>query len=149
MTISAIYFEWRTILLAKNCSTICLQKAPFHFCLMYSQYVYVRSRLVAVMNRQRRTTFFLLKRQKSVLLDRQPLHVPFYLKVPLYLQIVKNLLRTDCKCHGVSGSCAMKTCWKSLPPFRAIGDVLMKKYNRARYVQPINDKNGLSLIIRK
>ncbi|XP_037034558.1 protein Wnt-2 isoform X2 [Bradysia coprophila] len=64
-------------------------------------------------------------------------------------KIVKNLLRTDCKCHGVSGSCAMKTCWKSLPPFRAIGDVLMKKYNRARYVQPINDKNGLSLIIRK
>lgn len=67
----------------------------------------------------------------------------------IYQQIVKNLLRTDCKCHGVSGSCAMKTCWKSLPPFRAVGDVLMKKYNRARYVQPINDKHGLSLIIRK
>lgn len=66
-----------------------------------------------------------------------------------FAQIVKNLLRTDCKCHGVSGSCAMKTCWKSLPTFRAVGDVLMKKYNRARYVQPINDKNGLSLIIRK
>lgn len=28
----------------------------------------------------------------------------------------------------------MKTCWKSLPPFRHIGDSLMKKYYRARPV---------------
>lgn len=65
------------------------------------------------------------------------------------VQIVKTLLRTDCKCHGVSGSCAMKTCWKSLPPFRVIGDVLMKKYNKARYVQALQVKHGLSLILRR
>lgn len=75
------------------------------------------------------------------------------------MQTVKNLLRTDCKCHGVSGSCAMKTCWKSLPSFRVVGDVLMKKYNRARYVQGFLDKriitsgaeknSGLSLILRR
>lgn len=64
-------------------------------------------------------------------------------------QVVKTLLRTDCKCHGVSGSCAMKTCWKSLPPFRVIGDVLMKKYNRAKHVQVLQTKKGLSLILRK
>lgn len=28
----------------------------------------------------------------------------------------------------------MKTCWKTLPPFRKIGDNLMKKYYRARPV---------------
>lgn len=28
----------------------------------------------------------------------------------------------------------MKTCWKTLPPFRIIGDTLMKKYNKARLV---------------
>lgn len=28
----------------------------------------------------------------------------------------------------------MKTCWKTLPPFRQIGDSLMKKYFRARLV---------------
>lgn len=49
-------------------------------------------------------------------------------------QLVKHLLRTDCKCHGVSGSCAMKTCWKTLPPFRVVGDTLMRKYNKARLV---------------
>lgn len=75
-------------------------------------------------------------------------------------QIVKNLLRTDCKCHGVSGSCAMKTCWKSLPPFRIIGDVLMKKYNKGRHVETFADKqltrmagiqndNDLSLVLKR
>ncbi|XP_068083606.1 protein Wnt-7b [Anabrus simplex] len=47
---------------------------------------------------------------------------------------VKVSLLTECKCHGVSGSCTMKTCWKTLPPFRKIGDNLMRKYSRARPV---------------
>lgn len=44
-----------------------------------------------------------------------------------------NLI-VECKCHGVSGSCTMKTCWKTLPTFRQVGDTLMKKYYRARPV---------------
>ncbi|XP_019868335.1 protein Wnt-2 isoform X2 [Aethina tumida] len=47
---------------------------------------------------------------------------------------VKLNLFTECKCHGVSGSCTMKTCWKTLPTFRQVGDSLMKKYYRARPV---------------
>ncbi|XP_026677924.1 protein Wnt-2-like [Diaphorina citri] len=46
--------------------------------------------------------------------------------------MVKTLLQTECKCHGVSGSCTMKTCWRTLPPFKVIGDALMKKYWKAR-----------------
>ncbi|KAF5297914.1 hypothetical protein FQA39_LY11899 [Lamprigera yunnana] len=49
-------------------------------------------------------------------------------------KVVKTSLITECKCHGVSGSCTMKTCWKTLPQFRQIGDTLMKKYYRARPV---------------
>lgn len=49
-------------------------------------------------------------------------------------QAVKLSLLTECKCHGISGSCTMKTCWKTLPPFRQIGDNLMRKYYRARPV---------------
>lgn len=52
-------------------------------------------------------------------------------------KIVKSLLQTECKCHGVSGSCTMKTCWRTLPPFKAIGDALMKKYWKARGVSAI------------
>ncbi|KAL0126528.1 hypothetical protein PUN28_005121 [Cardiocondyla obscurior] len=49
-------------------------------------------------------------------------------------KIVKALLHTECKCHGVSGSCTVRTCWRTLPSFRQIGDALMKKYYRARPV---------------
>lgn len=84
----------------------------------------------------------------------------FLFSLSLSSQIVKNSLRTDCKCHGVSGSCAMKTCWKSLPPFRVIGDLLMKKYRKARNVEVVtdqqltrgsgfNNENNLSLIIKR
>ncbi|KAG5311161.1 WNT7B protein, partial [Acromyrmex insinuator] len=52
-------------------------------------------------------------------------------------KIVKALLQTECKCHGVSGSCTVRTCWRTLPSFRQIGDALMKKYRRAKPVMAI------------
>lgn len=36
-----------------------------------------------------------------------------------------------CKCHGVSGSCSMKTCWKKLSEFNATSTLLRQKYNEA------------------
>ncbi|KAK7600884.1 hypothetical protein V9T40_008325 [Parthenolecanium corni] len=46
-------------------------------------------------------------------------------------QIVQSLMKMHCRCHGVSGSCELKTCWKTIPPFSEIGDTLKKKYNEA------------------
>uniref|UniRef100_A0A8C4R7Q3 Protein Wnt n=1 Tax=Eptatretus burgeri TaxID=7764 RepID=A0A8C4R7Q3_EPTBU len=37
---------------------------------------------------------------------------------------VRDHMRIECKCHGLSGSCAMRTCWKKMPPFREVGDHL-------------------------
>ncbi|CAK8689171.1 protein Wnt-5a-like [Clavelina lepadiformis] len=40
-----------------------------------------------------------------------------------------------CKCHGVSGSCSLKTCWMQIPNFRQIGDELKNLYGGAAEVR--------------
>ena len=51
---------------------------------------------------------------------------------------VRKTMRTLCKCHGVSGSCATQTCWRQLPEFRDTAKYLKKQYKRALRV----DYNG-------
>ncbi|XP_077294010.1 protein Wnt-5b-like [Arctopsyche grandis] len=43
--------------------------------------------------------------------------------------------RVTCKCHGVSGSCSLVTCWQQLAPLREIGDYLRDKYDGATEVK--------------
>lgn len=43
-------------------------------------------------------------------------------------------MRKECKCHGMSGSCTVKTCWMRLPPFRVIGDSLKDRFDGASRV---------------
>lgn len=55
-----------------------------------------------------------------------------YSNLPLFLlQTVYNLADVACKCHGVSGSCSLKTCWLQLADFRKVGDALKEKYDSA------------------
>uniref|UniRef100_UPI00358E601F protein Wnt-5a-like isoform X2 n=1 Tax=Myxine glutinosa TaxID=7769 RepID=UPI00358E601F len=44
---------------------------------------------------------------------------------------VYNLADVSCKCHGVSGSCSLKTCWLQLADFRKVGDHLKECYDGA------------------
>ncbi|XP_063239109.1 protein Wnt-7b [Bacillus rossius redtenbacheri] len=66
---------------------------------------------------------------------------------------VRASLRTECKCHGVSGSCTIRTCWRTLPAFRQVGDLLQRKYSRARAVAAAEGgkggKGGLRLVLRR
>ena len=44
-------------------------------------------------------------------------------------------MKVACKCHGVSGSCSVRTCWSQLPSFREIGDRLKMRYDGASEVK--------------
>lgn len=48
-------------------------------------------------------------------------------------------MRTDCKCHGLSGSCTLKTCWRRMPPFREVGNRLKERFDGAAKVIAGND----------
>ena len=45
--------------------------------------------------------------------------------------MVRLSLKDKCQCHGVSGSCHYKTCWRSLAPFGEVGQQLKLKYRHA------------------
>ncbi|XP_045119010.1 LOW QUALITY PROTEIN: protein Wnt-4-like [Portunus trituberculatus] len=50
-------------------------------------------------------------------------------------KLIEINMRVECKCHGVSGSCELKTCWKAMPTFREIGEVLKEKFDGATEVR--------------
>ncbi|RZC41025.1 Wnt-11b-1-like, partial [Asbolus verrucosus] len=58
-------------------------------------------------------------------------------------RIIKESLQTQCKCHGVSGSCNIKTCWKGLPPMIEIGQRLLRQYTNAMEVSRSYVEGGL------
>ena len=70
--------------------------------------------------------------------------------------MVKESLKKRCKCHGVTGSCHLKSCWKQLAPFDVVGSALKQKYHTAVPVSFINNKlqsldnnNRYRLVTRK
>uniref|UniRef100_A0A1I8G448 Protein Wnt n=1 Tax=Macrostomum lignano TaxID=282301 RepID=A0A1I8G448_9PLAT len=60
-------------------------------------------------------------------------------------QMVFQSAIVDCKCHGVSGSCSLKTCWQQLLPFKLIGQRLLGLYDQAAKVKLATRGFGLRL----
>ncbi|KAK2179727.1 hypothetical protein NP493_475g00032 [Ridgeia piscesae] len=48
---------------------------------------------------------------------------------------IKETMRLLCKCHGVSGSCSIKICWRTMAKFRDVGAALKEKFNGASRVR--------------
>lgn len=55
-------------------------------------------------------------------------------------KVVRGNLRRECKCHGVTGSCSLKTCWKELGAFENVGSELKKIYHNAALVKFVDNK---------
>ncbi|KAK0161005.1 hypothetical protein PV327_009525 [Microctonus hyperodae] len=51
---------------------------------------------------------------------------------------VANNMQVRCKCHGMSGSCELKTCWKVAPEFRMVGKTLKDRFRSAILVTQSN-----------
>lgn len=47
-------------------------------------------------------------------------------------------MQVRCKCHGMSGSCELKTCWKVGPDFRIVGKTLKERFRGAILVAQSN-----------
>ncbi|XP_065191391.1 protein Wnt-4-like [Sycon ciliatum] len=45
--------------------------------------------------------------------------------------VVESTLQTICKCHGLTGACSVKICWRSLPKVQVVGLILKDKYRNA------------------
>jgi len=52
-------------------------------------------------------------------------------------------MKTLCKCHGVSASCAVRICWRSLSDFKEVGDALKVSYDGAKKVRYVARKDAL------
>lgn len=47
-------------------------------------------------------------------------------------------MKIQCKCHGVSGTCEMRTCWRAIRSFREIGEIIKEKFDGATEVRKKN-----------
>lgn len=85
-------------------------------------------------------------------LDRQLKQFRYFILKTFFIIFFKAVIRNvnrKCKCHGMSGSCEMQTCWKATPDFKEVGNRLKRKYRSARKVKvnvlccnflPVNDQ---------
>jgi wingless-type MMTV integration site family, member 9 len=60
-------------------------------------------------------------------------------------------MREVCKCHGFSGSCTTKTCWKRLGPFNSAMGLMKKHYHHAvkKKIMNYTSKRAIMPKIRK
>ena len=65
-----------------------------------------------------------------------------------FFQALSQLLYRKCKCHGVCGSCELKTCWMQHPTeFENVGKRLLTKYKTA--IEMVKTKRGPSVLRMK
>ncbi|XP_052829178.1 protein Wnt-5b [Octopus bimaculoides] len=61
---------------------------------------------------------------------------------------IKANIKKVCKCHGVSGSCSVRICWRSMDSFRSTGSYLFKRYDSASQMKFSRKKRKLKPLRR-
>lgn len=56
------------------------------------------------------------------------------------MQSVVSTMEKKCKCHGISGSCSMKSCYRKLSNFNKTASLLRLKYDQAMLVRQSNEQ---------
>lgn len=71
--------------------------------------------------------------------------------VVIGINTIGEQLREVCKCHGFSGSCTTKTCWKRLGPFNSAMGLLKKHYHHAvkRKIVNFTSKRAITPKVRR
>ncbi|RXG54675.1 Protein Wnt-4 [Armadillidium vulgare] len=58
---------------------------------------------------------------------------------------LRSQMEIMCKCHGVSGSCSMRVCWRRMRDFRKVGDALRSRFEGASYVKLVTRRKKKKL----
>lgn len=68
----------------------------------------------------------------------------YQLITALLFQAIKNSLKKLCRCHGVSGSCAIQTCWTSINAFHEITSDIKRMYDNSVLLRLNNAGNVIT-----
>ncbi|XP_050685460.1 protein Wnt-10a [Leptidea sinapis] len=60
--------------------------------------------------------------------------------------ILSSQMEVRCKCHGLSGSCQLRTCWRATPDFRIVASTIKRQYRKALMVAQEELNNGVSVL---
>ncbi|XP_049865071.1 protein Wnt-10a [Pectinophora gossypiella] len=61
--------------------------------------------------------------------------------------ILSSHMEVRCKCHGLSGSCQLQTCWRATPDFRVVASTIKRQYRKALTVAQEELNDGMSTLL--